>query len=652
MCGFAGFYDPKNRIDSVWNSPEKVLKDMTDCIVHRGPDDSGAWVNSDDRVALGFRRLSILDLSSAGHQPMESQSGRFWITFNGEIYNFADIRNELGDSAQRLKGHSDTEILLAAIEKWGLVEAIKKTVGMFAIVVWDKEKKELHLVRDRLGEKPLYYGASKGVLLWGSELKSLRAHPAWEGKVSRAALTLYLRHNYVPAPYSIYEGIKKVIPGSIVTFKGGDLSSDSETVTRYWSPLDMAEGAIRNQSSSSESQALSELESLLRSTIKREMVADVPLGAFLSGGVDSSLLVALMQAQSSTAVKTFTIGFNEAGFNEAEHAKAVARHIGTDHTEMYITPQETLDVIPLMPHMYDEPFADSSQIPTYLVAKVARQHVTVSLSGEGGDELFAGYNRYFWGARIWKRLSQVPPFARQALGGSLRALSTQSWDSVAKGVYNVLPERYHVVNAGHKIHKAANLMGSKSADELYRQSMTHWQNPELITDTAEPVTALTDPYRQPDFDDVVARMMYFDMVSELPDDILVKVDRASMAVSLESRAPFLDHNVVEFAWRLPLSMKVKDGKGKWILRELLYKYVPKHLIDRPKMGFGVPIDTWLKGELKEWAGDLLSTERLRKDGYLNPKIIRKAWDEHQQGTTNHSHQLWGVLMFQAWLDNA
>ena len=646
MCGFAGFWYPATRARA--SEPlETTVTRMNDAIVHRGPDDAGTWCDTDVAVALGFRRLSILDLSPAGHQPMVSASGRYIITFNGEIYNFAELRDALIAQGATFRGHSDTEILLAAFTRWGVHDTITRCAGMFAIALWDRETRSLSLIRDRLGEKPLYYGVVGGTFMYGSELKALRAHPDWNATIDRGAVALYLRHNYVPAPYSIYTGIKKVIPGTIVTIREGRFDAPETTV--YWSPLEVTSSAVAHPSHASDDEALDQLDALLRRTIRDEMVADVPLGAFLSGGVDSSLLVALMQAQSARPVKTFTIGFNEAAFNEATHAKAVAAHLGVDHTELYVTPDEAMSVIPRMPATYDEPFADSSQIPTFLVARLARQHVTVSLSGEGGDELFGGYNRYFWGDRLWRRLRQIPRPVRGTLGRSLRALSPDSWDAIAHGMRGVIPKRYRVVTPGHKVHKAATFLGAASADDMYRAAMTHWPDPQAMTRTKEPHTALTTAASWPPFDNVVQRMMYFDLVSELPDDILVKVDRAAMAVSLESRAPFLDHRVVEFAWRLPVHQKIRNGEGKWILRTLLYRYVPRTLIERPKMGFGVPIDTWLRGPLRAWAADLLAPDRLRREGVFTPEIVTKAWDDHQRGTHNNAHLLWGLLMFQAWL---
>lgn len=644
MCGFAGFWSPTESLEN----PAAVAAAMNDAILHRGPDDSGEWCDTNGGAVLGFRRLSILDLSPAGHQPMTSVSGRYVITFNGEIYNFADLRTDLVTAGYTFRGHSDTEILLAAFEAWGVTVTMQRCVGMFAIALWDREDKALHLVRDRMGEKPLYYGDMGGTLLFGSELKALRAHPAWRGDIDRGAVALFLRHNYVPAPYSIYKNVRKVVPGTIVTIRAGRFNAPE--ITTYWSAREMAERGMASPLRESDDVMIETLDTVLRDTIRAEMVADVPLGAFLSGGVDSSALVALMQAQSTTPVRTFTIGFHEEGYNEASHAKAVAAHLGTDHTELYVTPAEAMAVIPRLPMIYDEPFADSSQIPTFLVAQLARQYVTVSLSGEGGDELFAGYNRYFWGERLWRKLAPVPRGVRAGLGRSLQGIAPGRWDALFAQVGPMLPSRYRVVAPGHKIHKAAAFLSADSADAMYRRAMTHWPDPTGMTGAPEPATVLTTPAAWPAFDDVVHRMMYFDMMTELPDDILVKVDRATMAVSLESRAPFLDHRVAELAWRIPLHQKVRNGEGKWILRQLLYKYVPRSLIERPKMGFGVPIDSWLRGPLKAWASVLLEPARLAREGYFDPKTVTQAWNEHQQGERNNAHLLWGVLMFQGWLE--
>lgn len=643
MCGLTGCWSSTVGTGSVQDAG---VERMCNAIAHRGPDDQGIWCDSYTGIALGFRRLSIIDVSPAGHQPMASETGRFVITFNGEIYNFAAIRSQLGDTIT-WRGHSDTEVLLAAVERWGVRGAVERCAGMFAIALWDRQEHTLHLVRDRLGEKPLYFGAFGDTLLFGSELKALRAHPAWRGTIDRGALSLYLRHNYVPAPYSIYENVRKVVPGTIATFRTPGAEPE---ITTYWSALDIAERGVRDPLTGDDAESVTRLESLMRRVIGDEMVADVPLGAFLSGGVDSSALVAMMQSDSTQPVRTFTIGFDEDAHNEAPYAEAVAKHLGTDHTALYVTPQDAMDVIPRLPEIYDEPFADSSQIPTFLVAQLARRHVTVSLSGEGGDELFAGYNRYFWGERLWRRLEHVPRGARAAVGRALLGISPAGWDSAFEAASPLLPRRYRTATPGGKVHKVAAFMSADSSDALYRGVMTHWRDPQSMTSVAEPETILTNESTTPSFDGVVNRMRYFDLVTELPDDILVKVDRATMAVSLESRAPFLHPDIVEFAWRIPPAQQVRNGQGKWLLRQVLYKYVPRELIERPKMGFGVPIASWLRGPLREWADALIDADRLRSEGYLAPEPVRRAWDEHQSGVTDNSHLLWGVLMFQAWLE--
>ena len=642
MCGLTGWWADPGKLDP----GDTEIQAMGAAIAHRGPDDAGVWSDAEQGVHLGFRRLAIIDVSPAGYQPMVSASGRYLMVFNGEIYNFTLIRGELGDSV-RWRGHSDTEVLLAAIERWGLGPAVQRCAGMFAIALWDRQDRVLSLVRDRLGEKPLYYGTFDGTLLFGSELKALRAHSAWRGTVDRGALSLYLRYNYVPAPHCIYAGVRKVVPGTIVTFRNP--ATDPE-VTAYWSALTVAERGVHDPLAGGDADVASQLESVIRRVVGDEMAADVPLGAFLSGGVDSSVLVAIMQAQSNRPVRTFTIGFQEDDHNEAPYAEAIAKHLGTDHTAMYVTPRDALDVIPRLPQIYDEPFADSSQIPTFLVAQLARQHVTVSVSGEGGDELFGGYNRYVWGERLWRRLEHVPPLARRFAGRAMRGVSPATWDSAFAAASRVLPSYFQTAMPGGKVHKAAAYLSAETPDALYRGLMTHWRNPELMTHAYEPETALTRPDAFPSFNGVVNRMRYFDLVSELPDDILVKVDRATMAVSLESRAPFLHPDIVEFAWRIPPSQIVREGQGKWLLRQVLYKYVPRELLDRPKMGFGVPIAAWLRGPLRTWAGGLIEDTRLLREGYLEPEPIRRAWNDHQSGSIDNSHLLWGVLMFQAWLE--
>jgi asparagine synthase (glutamine-hydrolysing) len=623
---------------------------MTAAIENRGPDDSGSWFDERTGMALGHRRLSIIDVSSAGHQPMESRSGRFRIVFNGEIYNFDALRQELHARGAEFRGHSDTEVILAAVEEWGLEPAVNRFVGMFAMGLWDREASALHLVRDRLGEKPLFYGWLGNSLVFGSELSVLRAHPQWTGEIDRGALSLLLRHNCIPAPYSIFRQVRKVMPGTILSFAACDPAADP-TKRTYWSAREMAERAIADQFDLPEREMVDACEARLTRTIRREMVADVPLGAFLSGGIDSSLVVALMQAQDDRPVKTFTIGFGEDDYNEAAYAKAIAGHLGTDHTELYVSAAEALEVIPRLPTIYDEPFADVSQIPTYMVAQLARQQVTVSLSGDGGDELFGGYYRYVWGERLWSRLRRIPLRLRGLISGGIRSVPAERWNSIVGAAQRLLPGAARVSTPGDRMHKLAGVMDVESPERLYLALASHWQNPaEVVLGGAEHPTLVSDESSWPDLPSLPHTMMYLDLVSYLPDDILVKVDRSSMAVSLESRAPFLDHEFVEFAWRVPMKYKIRNGQGKWLLRQVLYRHVPPELVERPKMGFAVPIDRWLRGELRDWAEDLLSERRLREEGFFDPAIVRRTWEEHQSGARNWQYLLWDVLMFQGWRD--
>jgi asparagine synthase (glutamine-hydrolysing) len=617
-------------------------------LVHRGPDDSGTWVDPACAIAFAFRRLSIIDVSPAGHQPMLSADGRFVIAFNGEIYNFAELREELerGGHAPSWRGHSDTEVLLAAISAWGLERALQKSVGMFAFALWDRHERSLHLARDRIGEKPLYYGRAGASFAFGSELKALRAHPQWRAEIDRGALALFMRHNYVPAPYSIYRGIFKLLPGHVLTLRP---DQREPVIARYWSAREIAEQGFADPFSQDTDALSVSLESVLRDAVRRQMVADVPLGAFLSGGIDSSTVVALMQAQSERPVKTFTIGFRESGYDEATHAAAIARHLGTDHTELYVTPAQTLDVIPQLPSIYDEPFADSSQIPTFLVAQLARSQVTVALSGDGGDELFAGYNRYLFTQRTWGRLSRLPVSVRRAIAAAMRVLPPQRWTALLRPLLALAPRRFRVGLPGDKIHKLAGVLAHESIDSLYRELVSHWSQPlQIVIADTEPSTPL-DSSADLALPDPVARMMLLDLVTYLPDDILTKVDRAAMAVSLETRIPLLDHRVVEFAWRVPLAAKLDRSGTKSLLRKVLHRYVPPQLVDRPKMGFGVPIDDWLRGPLRDWAEELLAEARLRREGYLNPDPIRQRWQQHISGQRSWHYPLWNVLMFQSWL---
>jgi asparagine synthase (glutamine-hydrolysing) len=649
MCGVTGFWQAKG--GKPISAMEVLAREMATALVHRGPDDEGVWADENAGVALAHRRLSILDLSPQGHQPMHSVCGRYVLCFNGEIYNFAGLRNELEKSgkAPAWRGHSDTEVMLAAFSAWGIDAALKKFTGMFAFALWDRKERVLTLARDRLGEKPLYYGWQNSVFLFASELKALRAHPAFKAEIDRDALTLFLRHNYIPAPYSIYRGICKLMPGHYLSLRENEKEAQPEA---YWSLKTIADSGYENPFMGSDEEAVETLEHLLGRAIQNQQIADVPLGAFLSGGIDSSTVVALMQANSTRPVKTFTIGFRESAYNEAEHAKAVARHLGTEHTEFYVSPQDALDVIPALPRIYDEPFSDSSQIPTFLLSRLARSEVTVSLSGDGGDELFGGYNRYFWARSIWQRLGWMPRSLRMTLANLLTLLPPQNWDVFFHGLARLLPKHLHFTHPGDKLHKAAEILALKTPEELYLGLVSHWKTPaQLVKGGEEPQSILTDPAQRPMLPDFEARMMVLDTITYLPDDILVKVDRAAMAVSLETRVPMLDHHLVEFAWRLPLRMKIRAGQGKWLLRQVLYRYVPKSLVERPKMGFGIPLDAWLREPLKDWGEALLNPERLMREGFFHPDPITQKWREHQTGQRNWSYYLWDVLMFQAWLEH-
>ncbi len=584
---------------------------------------------------------------------MQSTSGRYVIAFNGEIYNHLEIRAALASStlAPQWRGHSDTETLLAGFDAWGIRSTVERCTGMFAFAVWDREQRVLVLARDRMGEKPLYYGwqgtGSSECLLFGSDLKALKAHPQFKRDIDRDAVALQMQYSYIPAPRSIYRGINKLQPGQIITFS---LSNRDPISEEYWSFSDVAEKGAKASFPGGAQEAVDGLEKILSAAIAKQMVADVPLGAFLSGGIDSSTVVALMQAQATRPVKTFTIGFNESGYNEAVHAKAVARHLGTEHTELYITPQQALDVIPKLPAIYSEPFSDSSQIPTFLVAQLARQHVTVCLSGDAGDELFCGYNRYLLTRNLWGKLATVPLPLRRVVANVLLKVPVVQWDKVLGATQGFLPASGRYANAGYKLHKGARVLTSDCVESLYSNIVSHWRAADIMLQPAGTSAAALGEELEFKGLDVVQRMMAMDSVTYLPDDILVKLDRAAMGVSLEGRVPFLDHSVVEFAWTLPESMKVRNGVGKWVLREVLYRHVPRKLIERPKMGFGVPIDSWLRGPLRDWAEALLDQRRLECEGFFDPRSVRQKWSEHLSGKADWQHHLWDVLMFQAWLE--
>lgn len=650
MCGFTGLLVAgQHHTEDL----ERLAALMAMAINHRGPNDAGTWVDSLAGVALGHRRLSIVDLSPAGHQPMISADSSLVLAYNGEIYNHLALRSELDKSGlgSAWRGHSDTETLLNAFSAWGVQATLERCIGMFAFALWNRETCTLTLGRDRLGEKPLYYGwqgqGDASVFLFGSELKALKAHPAFNAGIDRNSLCLLMRHNYIPAPYSIYQGIAKLEAGCLLNVS---LEKPEPVVTRYWSGAQVVQTGTKRPFAGSPEQAVDSLELLLKDAVAQQMVADVPLGAFLSGGVDSSTVVALMQAQSAQRIKTFTIGFNENEYNEAVHAKAVAAHLGTDHTELYVTPQQAMDVIPKLPSLYCEPFSDSSQIPTFLVSQLARQQVTVSLSGDGGDELFCGYNRYLFTNNLWNKLSLLPVQSKSWISYCLKSLSPEKWTSLISPINKYLPGNLRMQNPGDKFHKAASVLSAQNIEQLYLKLVSHWQDPaDLVINGAEPVTHMNMKLAALDNLSDIEYMMALDLLTYLPDDILVKVDRAGMGVSLESRVPFLDHRVVEFAWTLPQNLKLRENESKWVLRQVLYRHVPKKLIERPKMGFGVPIGDWLRGPLRDWAENLLDETRLRNEGFFHPDPIRKKWTEHLSGSRNWESLLWIVLMFQAWL---
>lgn len=658
MCGFGGFVDGvKGAVRSTTIErfcPTVTLERMGAALVHRGPDDGGIWFDPDARIGLSHRRLSIVDLSAAGHQPMHSESGRFVIAFNGEIYNHLALRDALDRSGARTawRGHSDTETLLAGFEAWGIERTLAACVGMFSIALWNRNERTLHLMRDRMGEKPLYYGWAGSSFVFGSELKALRAHPSWTGAIDRDAMSLLFRHNYIPAPYSIYQGVRKLPGGTVLNLSIGTLRDRLlPEPAPYWSVSEAANHGYAEPFEGSDAEALAKLESLCVDAISLQQVADVPLGAFLSGGIDSSVVAALMQAQNSSPIRTFTIGFKEGAYNEADFALAVARHLGTHHTELYVSPEEAQAVIPRLPAIYDEPFSDTSQIPTFLVSQLARRDVTVSLSGDGGDELFGGYNRYFLGRGLHRKLTRVPLLLRELGARAIARMSPGFLDRIARPLGRLVPQ-LNVAQPSDKIYKALEVVTLARDTDLYRHLVSHWTDPaSLVIGGREPPTTLDAALFERRKDESFEQwMMTTDLRTYLPDDILVKVDRAAMAVSLETRVPFLDHRLVEFSLSLPLHLKLRDGQGKWLLRQLLDKHVPKALIDRPKMGFGVPIDSWLRGPLRDWAEPLLDESRLRREGFLNPAAIRGKWADHVSGARNWQYHLWDVLMFQAWLE--
>ncbi len=643
MCGIAGFIASSRKPKK--SDLDGSLTRMCERIKHRGPDDAGTWVDESEGVALGHRRLSRLDLSPTGHQPMQSACGRYVVVFNGEIYNFTELRKELGGLRHAFRGRSDTEVMLAAFCEWGLEASLKRFVGMFALALWDRRERTLHLARDRMGEKPLYYGWSGGVFLFGSELKALRAHPEWQAEIDRGALALFLRYQYVPAPYCIYKNLRKLVPGCFLTITDAQITTRQIPEPRtYWSLRSVAEAGIGHPFEGNQDEAREQLTALLHMSVGQQMIADVPLGAFLSGGIDSSTVVALMQAQSSRPIKTFSIGFHDETHNEAPYAKEVARYLGTEHTEFYVAPQKLEEIVYQLPQIYDEPFSDSSQVPTVLLCKLTRQQVTVSLSGDGGDELLGGYHEYLKTARLWKCLRLVPEGVRESVATVLKWMAQTGLNAGFK------PGRIT-----HLLNRATNLsevLPMPSDLSLYRLVMSTVREPQAwLHDLPERPTHFSELSSWQFLPEMLQRMMYLDSVSYLPDDILVKVDRAAMSASLETRIPFLDHRVVEFVWKLPLSLKFKRGCGKWLLRHLLDQYVPRALVDRAKQGFGVPLAAWLRGPLREWSETLLSPTRLRQQGFFRPETIRLAWKEHLIQKRDWAPLLWSVLMFQAWFED-
>jgi asparagine synthase (glutamine-hydrolysing) len=658
MCGIAGIIDPSAETSA--GDLALVARGMAHTVRHRGPDDDGVWVDADARVAFAFQRLAIVDLSAAGHQPFVSDDARFVLVFNGEVYNHRDLRRALPAPARGWRGHSDTETLMAALGVWGVRPTLERIVGMFALALWDRFERRLYLARDRFGEKPLYYGWVGNAFVFGSELAALRAHPAFDNDVDADVLALYTQYSQVPAPYSIFRHIYKLQPACLLSLNLGDagrirshapfapVCDTGFTLDRYWSLVDVVRSGVADPLSD-EREAIERAESALSDAVRLQAIADVPLGAFLSGGIDSSTIAALLQEQSGRAVRTFTVGFEDSAFDEARFARDVARHLGTEHTELYLSPEQVRAAIPVMPELYSEPFADSSQIPTYLISQLARRDVTVALSGDGGDEVFGGYNRYLWAPRIWNKLRWIPSPLRRRLGERVRRVRPSTWS----GLERIFAGAVGVSRLSEKAQKMADRLSTTSdVDQLYRALVVNSRAMDVVPGAGMLSTVLDDARLSPPCREAEHRMMFLDTMTYLPDDLLHKVDRASMGVSLEVRAPFLDHRLVELAWRLPLRMKIEHGQGKILLRRILSRRLPSALVDRPKMGFAVPLDAWLRGSLREWADSLLSPSRLRNGGFFNAEVIARCWSEHVSGVRNWQPELWPILMFQAWIETA
>lgn len=640
MCGIVGVF--VNSSDVSLSELTRVVSVMTDALVHRGPDDKGVWLSPEHGLGIGHRRLSILDLSAAGHQPMHSICGRYVIVFNGEIYNHLELRSQLKNTVWR--GSSDTETILAYFCEHGLERTLGAIKGMFAFAIWDKHRSELLLARDRFGEKPLYYGWQNGDFIFGSELKALKAYSNFSFTIDRQALAQYVRYNYVPAPYSIYNNVYKLKPGHFIKVSRG---AGLEAPRCYWDIASVARAARQTLYTGSLAEAATMLEQKLITVLQGQSLADVPVGALLSGGIDSSLVVALMQHSRTTAINTFTIGFDNKNFNEAQHAKAVARHIGSDHTELYLSGSHALNLIPELPRVYDEPFADSSQLPTLLLMQLAQKTVSVALSGDGADEIFGGYNRYIFGPQVSRQFGGLSLPSRKLLAKLLSLIKAEQLNNLSR----LWSKNIGVAQIGDKAYKlAACLPYAGTIDGLYDALVSQWREDSVVKSNAELDLGHINAGLLASIQDDVSRMMLLDSKSYLPDDILVKVDRAAMSVSLETRAPYLDHDLAEFAWSLPNSYKVSGGVGKILLRELLYRHVPKGLIDRPKVGFSVPLDEWLRGPLRPWAEALLAPQRLEREGYFKPAPIRQAWTDHLRGNASNGYKLWSILMFQAWLE--
>lgn len=648
MCGITGFVEfSESRSEDRLRT---VLMSMTQTLAHRGPDDTGFFADTRSGVFLGHRRLSVIDLSSAGSQPMISANERYVLICNGEIYNFTELKKALEQKGYPFKGRSDTEVLLASIQVYGLVQSLNRSAGMFAFALWDRQDKALYLARDRMGEKPLYYGWAGSAFLFSSELKALKKHPCFSPEIDPIALCLLLQLGYIPSPRCIYRDTFKLMPGQWLKLHV-DQGRDGIETGNYWSVEDCALNGIKTPVTDTR-EAAEELERLLYQSVNLQMASDVPIGAFLSGGIDSSTIVSISQACSSTRINSFTAGFYEKTHNEAGYAKQVAAHLGTNHYETYISAQDAIGVIPRLPEIFDEPFADPSQIPTFLISKLFRRHVTVALSGDGADELFGGYNRYIWGNNILTFTAALPPALQKGVKKMMTAVSTRGWDRLFNLLSVFIPERLKIAHPGDKIHKLARTIDSQNWKDLYQRMVSQTDTDENIVHHSDNITYFDDLFsRVAQSADFISFMQLADMCSYLPDDILVKVDRASMAAGLESRAPYLDHRVVAFSWRLPISMKLHKGKGKWLLRQVLRRYIPDNLIERPKTGFGVPVDQWLRGPLRGWAESLLCPERLGKEGFFSPEPILKKWHEHISGRRNWQYFLWHVLMFQAWREH-